>query len=276
MRLIPALLATALAAGVSVAGAAEQVDIPQGDAVLRGVLFRPEGPGPFPAAVALHGCGGLLNNAGRITRRFADWGDRLAAAGLAVLFPDSFSTRGLSGQCRVRERKVRSSRERVADAIAARRWLQSQPWVLKDRVSLIGWSNGAIASLWAVRARLRATESEDAPDFRSAVAFYPGCRRLGDAAWAARIPTLILIGRADDWTPAARCEQMIAGARGRTARASIVVYPGAYHEFDRPDFPVRVLNGLAYSGDGSGRAHVGTNPSARADAIKRVPEWLLR
>ena len=26
------------------------------------------------------------------------------------------------------------------------------------------------------------------PDFRSAVALYPGCRRLSNAAWSARVP----------------------------------------------------------------------------------------
>jgi len=48
------------------------------------------------------------------------------------------------------------------------------------------------------------------------------------------------------------------------------------HDFDRPTCPVRILTGLAYSADGSGRVHVGTNPAARADALKRVPEWLAR
>jgi dienelactone hydrolase len=274
MRLPAALLAAAAIVVATVAGAAEQVEIAGSDTMLRGVLYRPEGPGPFPGVVAMHGCAGLVNGSGTLFRRFADWGSRLAGAGLAVLFPDSFSTRGLSGQCRVRARKVRSSRERVADALAARRWLQGQSWTRKDRVSVVGWADGAIASLWAVRARAGARDGM--PDFRSAVAFYPGCRRLGEAAWAARIPTLILIGRADDWTPAAPCEQMVAGAHGRSARTSIVVYPGAYHEFDRVDSPVRKLSGLAFSADGSGNAHVGTNPAARADALKRVPEWLLR
>lgn len=266
-----------LAVGVAfstMAGAAERVDIPSGDLALRGELFRPEGPGPFPGVIALHGCGGLVNRAGKIVPRFADWGDRLAAVGLAVLFPDSFSSRGLARQCRVRERRVRSSRERVSDANAARRWLQGQAFVTKDRVSLMGWSSGAIATLWAVRPR--GAPRDGTPDFRSAVAFYPGCRRLETVAWSARVPTLILIGRADDWTPAAACERMVAGARGRSARAALVTYPGAYHEFDRPNYPVRVLSGLAYSADGSGRAHVGTNSAARADALRRVPQWLLR
>jgi len=274
MLFTAAVLLAGTVAFTTVAGAAEQIAIPHGDMTLPGVLFRPEGAGPFAGAVALHGCGGLVNRSGKIVARFADWGDRLAAAGVAVLFPDSFSPRGLSTQCRVREREVRSSRERVADANAARRWLQNQSWAIKNRVSLIGWSNGATTSLWAVRPR--AAVRDGMPDFRSAVAFYPGCRRLREAAWAARIPTLILIGRADDWTPAAPCEQMVAGARGRSAGATLITYPGAYHEFDRPDFPVRELTGLAFTADGSGHAHVGTDAAARADALKRVPEWLAR
>jgi dienelactone hydrolase len=268
------ILFAALAAAVGTATAAEQVDISQSDTTLRGILFRPEGAGPFPSVVALHGCESLVNRSGKMAPHLADWGERLAAAGLAVVFPDSFGSRGLRTQCRVAERKVRSEHERVADANAARRWLQSQPWTIKNRVSVVGWANGGMASLWAVQPH--AVPKDGVPDFRSAVAFYPGCRRLGELAWSARIPTLILIGKADDWTAPAACEQMVAGARGRSALASLVVYPGAYHEFDRPDYPVRELTGLAYTADGSGRAHIGTNAAARTDALMRVPEWLAR
>jgi dienelactone hydrolase len=266
------IAAVTIASGA--AAAAEPVEIGEGNQTLHGMLFRPEGPGPFPGAVALHGCGGLVNRSGAIVPRFADWGERLASAGVAVVFPDSFTTRNLANQCRVRERKVRSSRERVADAQAARRWLQAQAWTRKDRVSVMGWSNGGIAALWSVRPGVYGRGGQ--PDFYSAVAFYPGCRRLATSAWSGRVPGLILIGRSDDWTPAANCEQMVAGAKGRSAHASIVVYPGAYHEFDRPDYPVRMLAGLAYSADGSGRAHVGTNSFAREDAIRRVKQWLTR
>src|SRR5712691_11227728 len=90
---------------------------------------------------------------------------------------------------------------------------------------------------------------DGASDFRSAVAFYPGCSRLENTAWSARIPTLILIGAADDWTAAQPCERMVAGARGRSARASIVVYPGAYHDFDHPNRPLQVRTGIAFSAD---------------------------
>ena len=277
MRLIPIFLAALVAVAsmaAAAASAAEQVDIPESDTTLRSVLFRPDGPGPFPGVVALHGCESLINRSGKIAPHFADWGEQLVAAGMAVIFPDSFGSRGLRTQCRVLERKVRSEHERVADANAARRWLQSQPWTVKNRVSVLGWANGGMASLWAVQPR--ALPHDGVPDFRSAVALYPGCRRLSDLAWSARVPTLILIGKSDDWTAPAACEQMVAGARGRSALATLVVYPGAYHEFDRPDYPVRELNGLADTVDGSGRAHIGTNAAARTDALTRVPEWLAR
>src|SRR5579862_526452 len=130
------LAAVALIAGVCGAGAVEQVDISQNDpalhdTALHSVLFRPQGQGPFPAVVALHGCESLFNRSGKLAARFADWGERLAAAGLVAIFPDSFGSRGLRAQCRVKERKVRPERERVADANAARRWLEGQSWVIK-------------------------------------------------------------------------------------------------------------------------------------------------
>src|SRR4029079_12993689 len=93
---------------------------------------------------------------------------------------------------RNRKSTLRTNVERFADANAARVWLQKQSFVKPDRVSLLGWSNGAISVLWTVRPR--AAVKDGAPDFRSAIAFYPGCNRLDTTAWAARIPTMILIG----------------------------------------------------------------------------------
>jgi dienelactone hydrolase len=190
-----------------------------------------------------------------------------------VLFPDSFGARNLGPQCNAGQRSLRSGRERAVDADAARHWLQQQSYIAPDRISLIGWANGGVAALWTVRPR--AAKKDDKPDFRSAIAFYPGCRRLRDTAWSARMPTLILIGAKDDWSPASACEQMVAGARGRSARAAIQIYPNAYHDFDHPNLPLQQRNGVLVNG-ASTRVHVGTDLGARADALKRVAEWLAR
>jgi dienelactone hydrolase len=274
LRLAMIAIVTAITLAMPAAGAEQRLSIPGDGVSLRAVLFRPSGNGPFPAVVALHGCGGLTNRAGKLDPRYQDWGELLSRAGIAMLLPDSFGSRGLGSQCRVSNRKVRASRERILDAEAARRWLQGQPWVIATHVSLLGWSNGGIATLWAVRPQ--AAPRDSLPDFRSAVAFYPGCRRLGDVAWSARIPTLILIGRADDWTTAKACQQMVAGARKRGAQTTLFTYRGAYHGFDRPNSPVRALSGMAFAASKNGRVHVGTNDAARADVRKRVPEWLQR
>ena len=274
MRALTVLLTAGLLLLAPVAQGAEQIEIVAGDTKLKATLYKPEGSGPFPAVVALHTCDGLNWTDGKIELRYAEWGERLAAAGIAALFPDSFGSRGLTSQCRVRERLVRASRLRTADAVAARQRLQAQPWVVPDRVSLLGWSHGATTVLWTIR---RSSAHRDkSPDFRSAVAFYPNCQRAGLSAWSARVPTLILIGRADDWTPANSCEQMVAGARGRSAAASIIVYPGAMHDFDRANLPPQERTGIANTPTVIGRVHIGTDALAREDALKRVPEWLGR
>jgi dienelactone hydrolase len=54
------------------------------------------------------------------------------------------------------------------------------------------------------------------------------------------VPTLILIGDRDDWTPADACRKMAAGesdigvtrTKGAGDVVTLVVYPGATHAFD--------------------------------------------
>jgi dienelactone hydrolase len=169
---------------------------------------------------------------------------------------------------------VRPSAERVADVAATRRWLLEQRWVKADRMFLIGWSNGGSTVLWAVRPQRAPRDS--GPDFRSAVAFYPGCRVPAERGWRTRTPLLLLIGDADDWTPPEPCEAMVRAARGQGPAVDYVVYPGAFHGFDHPSLPKRQRTGLAFTRDGSGNAWVGTDPNARAAALRRVFDWLAR
>jgi dienelactone hydrolase len=225
--------------------------------------------------IGLHGCGGLAGQSESVRPRYRDWAEQLLKMGHAVLLPDSYGSRELGPQCRVkeRERRVLARRERVADIMASRQWLLQQAWVVRDRISLLGWANGASAMLWAVRPQSSSRKVE--PDFRSAIAFYPDCRMSAGLGWSARVPTLLLIGAKDDVSSPPACRQMVDGARGRSALARIVVYPGAYHDFDRANFPLHAIDGAA---DASlpERGHVGTDSDARADSQQRVAEWLAR
>jgi dienelactone hydrolase len=278
MRLIPAisyltLFAVAFAAGAAPLPAPRQVDIPLENGILHAQLYKPEGNGPFPVVIALHGCGGLAGHSEQVAPRYRDWAEHLLNGGHAVLLPDSYGSRELGPQCRVKERHVRARRERVADITASRKWLAQQPWAARDRISLLGWANGASALLWAVRPQLSSRGVE--PDFRSAVAFYPDCRVSSGLGWSARVPTLLLIGAKDDVSSPSACRQMIDGARGRSALARIVVYPGAYHDFDRLNLPLHANAGTS-DATVPERGHLGADPEARADSQKRVAEWLAR
>jgi dienelactone hydrolase len=278
MRLLSAIVfltlsAVAFSADAVPLAAPHQVDIPSGNAILHAQLYKPEGQGPFPVVIALHGCGGLAGRSEPVLPRYRDWAEQLLGGGKAVLLPDSYGSRELGPQCRAKEHKIRARRERVEDIMASRQWLVEQPWVAHDRISLLGWANGASALLWAVRPQLSSRGVE--PDFRSAVAFYPDCRISAGLGWSARVPTLLLIGAKDDVSSPPACRQMIDGARGRSALTRIVVYPGAYHDFDRVNFPLHASGGTSDAATPE-RGHLGTDPEARADSQKRVAEWLAR
>jgi len=273
MRVAIVAIVAVMTAVPAFANTAAPVEFPSGGMTIKGTLVKPDGPGPFPAIVALHGCEGLTLSTGALAIRYQDWADRLTRAGFALLFPDSYGSRHLGGQCRTRA-TAHIERERMKDAEAAREWLQAQGLAKPNHVSLLGWSSGAVGVLWAVRPRARPRDGK--PDFRSAAVLYPACRRLDNAAWAARIPTLILAGGADDVVSAHACEQMVAHAYGRSARVKIVVYPGASHDFDHPRRALQQRSGYVYSTSGTGRVHTGTNSAARADALRRVPQWLAR
>src|SRR5271166_302622 len=271
---IASLCAFLFALASADAAGPEKIAFPGEDGVtLQGWLYAPTATGRHPAVVALHGCSGLTDKDGAPSARHSDWGQRLSAMGYIVLFPDSFASRGLGPQCRESEREVRPSRERVADADAAMRYLSGRPDVDVKSISLIGWSNGGSSTLYAVQPK----NAPDGVDFARAVAFYPGCRTpLETGGWRSRLPLLILIGADDDWTPAAPCANLAAQAKAAGENVAIIIYPQAYHDFDHPNLPVHVVEGLAFTANGGGGAHTGTNPAARADAIKQVADFLER
>jgi len=152
-------------------------------------------------------------------------------------------------------------------------FLQSRPDVRADRIALMGWSNGGGTVLWTLSRDNRARPAGLRHDFAAGIAFYPGCRTLSERRdpWQPVAPILLLVGEADDWTPAPPCVTLAA----RTgARLEAHTYPGAHHDFDAPDTPQRVLRGVGATS--SGIATIGTHPAAREDAFRRVPEFLAR
>jgi dienelactone hydrolase len=275
---VSALVGAALiAAGAAADEATEAVAFPSlpGEgrpaAPLRGVLLRPPGPGPFPAVALLHGCGGLWTRSGAVQAKPRFWAEHLRARGYVALLVDSFTTRGIDELCTGRH-VLSPVRDRADDARGALRYLQGRPDVRPERVGLLGWSNGAAATL-SVMFDQGATDR----DFRAAVAFYPNCTRRypGGPDFIPYAPLLVLVGAFDDWTPAAPCVALVEQARRLGAPVAIKVYPGAHHGFDSPATPLRYRPEVRNHSrpDGCCGATVGTDPIARADAILEVTRF---
>ncbi|MFN3630703.1 MAG: dienelactone hydrolase family protein, partial [Casimicrobiaceae bacterium] len=207
--------------------------------------------------------------------RHAMWRDWLLERGFTVVFPLSFTARGLADICTVPmgERRVRP-RDRVADVLATVTALGLRPDVDATRLVLWGFSHGGSTVLATLAREPRARGL-----FRQAIAFYPGCSAYAAAAsrgerLALAAPLAILIGEADDWTPAAPCRTWVESLTARGETAEIEIYPGAYHDFDNPGGRVRLRREVP-NGVHPGRGvTVGPNPAAREAAKQRVAALL--
>ncbi|HRT61956.1 MAG TPA: dienelactone hydrolase family protein [Syntrophales bacterium] len=255
--IVPILAALLVAVVASSAGAFENVKFKSTDTgfgvrepVLTGKLYRPAGKGPFPAAVLLHGCGGM-------TKRDRTWAEKLAGWGIFALAVDSFGPRGYSRVCDNRDLSRYLVPRRVRDAYDAKAYLAGLPFVDPGRIGVMGWSHGGHIVLQTVKER-------NVSPFKAAIAFYPLCDlTLNDF----NAPLLILIGGSDSWTPAARCTENLPPEDKRTSEVVIKVYPGAYHGFDAEgaDTYVRGVTDVH---------RVAYNAEAAADANRMVKEYL--
>ena len=256
---------------------------------IQAMLLLPDGPTPaggFPAIIALHGCSGMYSVAkGRedhLADRLAVRAEMLLGDGYAVLFPDSFRSRGRNEVCTIKrgDDTITPTRRRL-DVLGALAYLAGRDDIARDRIALVGWSHGGSTALAAINIRDREVAafrgSTGAPPFfRAAVAYYPGCGvslRAGDH-WQPGAPARIHIGALDDWTPAKPCIELGEAMAARGEPLKVTVYPDSHHGFDAPNGDVvhrtDVPNGV---NPGQG-VHVGANPAAREKANAKVRAFL--
>ena len=185
---------------------------------LTGYLVKPVGEGPFPAVILLHSCAG-------ITELYALWSDRLVAWGYVVLIVDSFTPRGEKYICG-REELV-SPWIRTLDAYGAKRYLSSHPFVDSSRIAAMGMSLGGNVVLQVIR--ISTSKNLAVDSFRAAVALYPNCQKPESI----NVPTLILIGSADQMHSADACVRFLEKIPP-PHEITLKVFPGAHHVFDQP------------------------------------------
>lgn len=162
-------------------------------------LAIPDGTGPYPAVIVLHGCTGLYTNAATHTMHshFRNWVSLFRNKNIVVLFVDSFHyPRGIDSFCSkapMADAKCSPAYERPRDVADAIQYLSTLPDVDINRIGLLGFSQGAETVIsaalntdvvkrenWTVRSN-GTTYAVPAPakmpetaTIRAAVAYYPG------------------------------------------------------------------------------------------------------
>lgn len=246
-------LAAGLAAIVPIAAGSAQsletVRFPSHDGKtgLVGYLWKPQGKGPFPAVVMLHGRAGSYSTAAKgvysadtLTQRHKQWAEFWAKRGYLALHVDSFGSRGYAQgfplhSYKNRPAAVSEQTVRPLDAYGALAYLRGRGDVIADRVGVQGWSNGGMTVLAAL--------ADNAPGiarptpqtgFRAALAFYPGCREQEKQNYRPYAPLLMLLAAEDEEVSPVVCRRVAEQAIARGADLAFAVYPGAQHAFDDP------------------------------------------
>jgi dienelactone hydrolase len=230
MSFVRRIAVLGLALGVGAAHAGALIEFPSFEeraypSHLLGYLARPDGTGPFPAVVVLHGCPGFFGG-------YAEIADRLKSWGYVALAVDSLGSREIGPRC------GDGLPAQATDAYAALKYLSREPSVDAARIAVLGYSMGGESALSTVERGL--IDRLFPEKFAAAVVYYPWC--LGRSA-IVNAPTLILIGAQDNVASAASCREMVAQRHDGGAAIDLIVYPGAHHNFN-----FRVLTFPRYPG----------------------------
>jgi dienelactone hydrolase len=234
------------------------------DALLRSrdEVLRPPGPGPFPAVVLFHGCGGLRDT-------IRDWGRWLRDRGYVAVLVDSLAPRGLAWRDVCAGRALLGA-ERAGDVWTSWARARRLPGVDPARVAVAGWSHGA----WAVMELLAQRADGDLPpslsrapdapvaEIAAQVLFYPYCgfaARSG-GGWSEAPPTLMLLAGDDSIVSSGDCMSLGEGLARAGNPVQVHLYPGVDHGFDLLGMPEDW--GLA------------PDEAAAADARERVAAFL--
>ena len=188
----------------------------QGGTTLYGTVTLPQkGAGPFPAMVLMHGTGGR-------GYRQSSWAEFFADNGIATLNVDYFSGRGYGGHG--------SPPGDYYDVVDAMKVLAGHPKVDKNRIGVMGWSNGAEIAL---ESAVIDENKGDGLTLKAHVVFYPPCELTSVPFFGPNHPIAVFVGSNDYLTKVWQCEQMVEKAVKRDHKdVRLIVYEGAHHGWD--------------------------------------------
>lgn len=217
MKSILTCCATLLFAISAMGATSKEVSYKSGDEIVKGILYTPEGKGPFPGIVVIHEWWGLN-----------DWvkgqAEKLAGEGYAALAIDLYRGKVARTPDEAHEimRGVPEDRAK-RDLEAAFQFLASQPNVKKDRIGAIGWCMGGGYAL---------DLALEEPKLAADVINYGHLATDPTALAKINAPILGLFGAQDRGITPDDVKQFGAAMAKAGKKVDVTIYPDAGHAFE--------------------------------------------
>ena len=220
MKRILLLILPVLCAISSFAATGKSVSYKSGDETVQGILYAPEGKGPFPALVVIHEWWGLN-----------DWvkeqATKLADQGYVTLAIDLYRGKVATTPDEAHEIMRGVPEDRAArDLHAAVEFLKSQSTVKKDRIGSIGWCMGGGYSL---------NVAQQEPTLAAAVINYGHLAADPDSLKKISAAVLGIFGGQDRGIPVDDVKKFEQTLKQQDNKVEIVIYPDAGHAFENPN-----------------------------------------
>jgi dienelactone hydrolase len=246
----------------------------------------------FPAVILMHGSGGIGSD-------IEPWTHALNAAGFATLVVDSFSGRGITNT--IQDQTQLNSLAMVFDGYRALNLLSKHPRIDASKISIMGFSKGAVASIFSASTRFTALYG-GGDKFASHIGLYTPCntRVMGDTD-VTGAPMRFFHGTTDDYVSVKPCRIFVSELKAKGVDATLTEFDNTEHAYDVPMYPGKVplpqaqsTRNCLFVEKNEGRlinadtgapfsysdscietgAHIGYNPDSTAKTVKSVIEFL--
>ena len=207
--------------------------------ILAGELRLPQAQAAkFPAIVLVHGSGGVNGGADM-------WIHRLNQAGIATFVLDTFSGRGIVST--VQDQTQLHSLAMMVDTYKALDLLAKHPRIDASKISVIGFSKGAVASIFSASTRFQKMYGTDAK-FASHIGLYTPCnmRFMGDTTLTGA-PMRFFHGTSDDYVSVVPCRSFVEEIKQKGVDVALTEYADTQHGYDNPLIPELVAVPTAQS-----------------------------
>lgn len=203
---------------------------------------KPDGVGPFPTIIMLHGCG-------RADMPQAAYVEACLQNGIGCIVVDSYAPRQISiveSMGTVCTGVQLWGRERAGDLVAALAWAKTLDWVDASNISALGWSHGGWTIMDALALEKSLSQYTNISDLcekpleslKSVFLIYPWCGPGSHSAmrgWNRNLPAHMIVGGRDlvsgEFLPKRAAKKL----KDNGVNIEVSHFDRATHGFDEPD-----------------------------------------